>query len=165
MIQKQVNLYGAEGVPGDRASLNPVVYTWDNYLAEGEVQIASFVWASPTKEGFVTQDGADAPLGFVERWMAYPLLDKDVQTINGVEGVRASLTAPDGWPLTIARKGDFYAVATTAATVGQKVFANTADGTIATDAAGASVGGHVETNFAVQKAGAVGELIVISSWD
>lgn len=165
MIQKQVGLYGAEGVPGDRASLNPIVYTWDNYLADGEVKAASFVWASATKEGFASQGGADAPLGFVERWMAYPLLDKDIQTINGVEGVRASLTAPDGWPLTIARKGDFYAIATTAATVGQKVFANSTDGTIATDAAGASVAGHVETGFAVQTAGAAGELIVISSWD
>lgn len=165
MIQKQVNLYGAEGVPGERASLNPIVYTWDNYLADGEVQIASFAWASATKEGFASQGGIDAPLGFVERWMAYPLLDKDIQTVNGVEGVRAALTAPDGCPLTVARRGDFYAVATTAATVGQKVFANSTDGTIATDAAGAAVGGHVETNFTVQKAGAVGELIVISNWD
>lgn len=165
MIQKQINLYGAEGVPGERASLNTVIYTWDNYLADGEVKIAGFAWPSTAKEGFASQSGTGAPLGFVERWMAYPLKDSDIQTINGVAGVRATMIASDGWPLTIARKGDFFAVATTAATVGQKVFANETDGSIATDAEGATVSGHVETNFVVKTAGAAGDVIVISSWD
>lgn len=165
MIQKKIGLYGADGVPGDRASLNTIIYTWDNYLADGDVKIAGFVWLSAAKEGFASQGGTGAPLGFVERWMAYPLKDSEVHTINGVDGVRATMTAQDGWPLTIARKGDFYAVATTAAIVGQKVFANETDGTIATDAAGATIPGYVETGFVVKKAGAAGEVIVISSWD
>lgn len=165
MIQKQINLYGAEGVPGERASLNTIIYTWDNYLADGEVKIAGFAWPSATKEGFASRGGTGQPLGFVERWMAYPLRDNDVQTVNGVAGVRATMTAPDGWPLTIARKGDFFAVATTTATIGQKVYANLTNGSIATDMAGTTVSGHIETSFVVKTAGAAGDLIVISSWD
>ena len=63
----------------------------------------------------------------------------------------------------MAAKGDFWAVAKTVAVIGQKVFAVIADGTIKTGAAGAAVAGAVETDFKVVTAGAIGELIIIST--
>lgn len=153
-FQKQVNLYNAAGTPGDAATENPVVYTTYTPFADGDVSVARFVWASGDKGG-AKNTGSGKPLGFLRRVLAYPNYKvSDVGT----------LVVPEGSPLTVAKKGDFFAVATTAATVGQKVFAVLADGTVKTDAAGATVAGAIETDYRTETAGAAGELIVISAW-
>ena len=53
---------------------------------------------------------------------------------------------------------------TTAATVGQKVFASNTTGEIATGAAGATAAGFTETEFKVASIGDVGELIKITAF-
>ena len=117
-FQQQVNAYPAKGVPGDRASLNPHVYVIGNPLAEGHVTLGRFVWDG-SEIGLAKNSGTGKPLGFVERVLAYYDLDL---------GQPGGLATPDRAPLLVARKGDYYAVAVTAAIRGQKIFAVLADG-------------------------------------
>ena len=154
VFQTQINAAPAAGVPGDRATLNPAVYTVDNPLAEGPVTVGTFVW-SGTAAGQAKNSGTGAPLGFVERVQVY-------RSHSLSEG--ATLTVPAGSALTVARRGDYYAAAATAATAGQAVFAVLADGTLKTGAAGAAVDGAVETGWTVVNGGAAGETIIISTW-
>lgn len=76
----------------------------------------------------------------------------------------ATMVMPQGYMVDLKTAGDYFAVATTAATAGQKVFASTTDGTLSTGAAGATVTGAVETNFYITLGGGVGETITISTW-
>lgn len=153
-FQTQILDGQARGVQGDKAGLNPHVYTVGNVLAEGLVTVGTFVWDG-SQPGLAKNSGTGKPLGFVERVLAYYNLD-----LNSP----ATLKVPDRTNLTVARKGDYYAVALTAATRGQKVFAVLADGTLKTGAAGATISGAVETDWTVIDAGAAGELITISNW-
>lgn len=151
-FQTQINERPARGIQGDKATLNPCVYTAGNPLAKGAVKVGSFVWASG--DGYASNSGAGMPLGFVERNLAF--------YSDAASG--SALHLKDGSALTVARKGDFYAVASTAASAGQKVFATLADGSLQTKAAGASVSDAVETAWTVIDGGAPGELITISNW-
>lgn len=91
-------------------------------------------------------------MGFVKRNQFYPMYDL---TSSG------TLTVPEGSPLSVAVRGDFYAVSSTAATIGQAVFASTTDGSVSTGTAGSPEEGTVETGWIVKRGGAAGELIVI----
>lgn len=155
-FQKTVNTYPGIGIPGAYAAINPIVSTAKGYVASAACNIGGFVWADAAKEGFVkpTGTGTVRPLGFAVREITNPL---------GID-VEASNTVPVGYPVSVEVKGDFFAVTTTVATVGQKVFAVLADGTIKTGAAQATVDGAVETDFEVIQAGAAGDVIIISNW-
>lgn len=153
-FQKQINPCPAKGVPGDRAGLNPHVYTIGNPVAEGPVNVGGFVWDG-SESGQAKSSGSGAPLGFVERVLAYYDLTRDGS---------AGLTVPAGSALLVARRGDYYAVAQTASTRGQKVFAVLNGGGLKTAAAGASVSGAVETGWTVLNGGAAGDIITISNW-
>ena len=152
-LQQKVNLYPVEGVPGERASFNDVFYA-GNLWAEGNVVIGTFVWGGtdPTKQA--KNGGAWQPLGLVVRNLSYPDFDA---TSEGTQII------PNSFPLSIAKTGDFYVVALTASSFGQKVFAVLADGTLKTAAAGATVSGAVETPWTVTSgSAAIGELITVS---
>lgn len=95
-----------------------------------------------------------AVMGFVARVQMYP---------NYLLNSQGTLTVPSGSALSVAVRGDFYAISKTEATIGQKVFASTTDGSISTGAASGSVPGSVETDFTVKRGGAAGELIVIGN--
>lgn len=151
-FQTIINPFPGQGVAGDRATLNPAVYTVGNPLADGPVNTGSFVWA--TADG-AANTGTGEPLGFVERVIAHYNYD----LLSG-----ATMTIASGGTLSVARKGDYYAVSATAATTGQKVFAVLADGTLKTDTAGSTVTGAVESGWYVVKGGNAGELITISNW-
>ncbi len=153
-FQQQVNAYPAKGAPGDRAALNPHVYVIGNPLAEGHVTLGRFVWDG-SEAGLAKNSGTGKPLGFVERVLAYYDLGL---------GQPGGLATPDRAPLLVARKGDYYAVALTAAARGQKIFAVLADGSLKSGAAGAAISGAVETDWVVIEGGAAGELITISNW-
>lgn len=155
MAYKQtVNTYPGIGIPGAYAAINPIVSTAKGYVASAACNIGGFVWAVEGKEGFVKPNGTGRPLGFAVREITNPL---------GI-GVEASNTVPVGYPVSVEVKGDFFAVTTTAATVGQKVFAVFEDGTIKTDDAQANVENAVETDFEVIQAGNAGDVIIISNW-
>lgn len=151
-FQTTINHFPSSGVAGDRATLNPSVYTVGNPLADGDVAVGSFVW--PTAGG-AANAGTGKPLGFVER----VITSFNYDLLSG-----ASMTITSGGALTVARRGDYYATAATASTAGQKVFAVLADGTLKTDTAGATVAGAVETDWYVVTGGDAGDCITISNW-
>lgn len=153
-LKQTVKNYPGIGIPGAYAAINPIVSTAKGYVASAACKIGGFVWADAVKEGCVKPTGTDRPLGFAVREITNPL---------GID-VKASNTVPVGYPVSVEVKGDFFAVTTTDATVGQKVFAVLADGTIKTGDAKEKFGDAVETDFEVIQAGAANDVIIISNW-
>jgi glucose dehydrogenase len=153
-FQKQVNTGAALGIPGARASVNPVVSTAKGYIAAVDVPIGGFAFEKADGTATNVGTGLGAPVGFVVREQNYSIYDALSAAANIV---------PAGQNVSIAAKGDFYAVSATAAAVGQKIFAKTLDGSIAAGDAGATVAGHAETNYEVIVAGAAGDIIVIGN--
>ena len=154
-----VQKYPAKGKPGDKASLNPVVYTDRNYTAgDKAVTAGNFNWADPADSVAALSTGASGatPLGIVENTLSF--VNDDVRSAG-------TLAVPNGSSLSTVRRGDLYVVASTAAAEGQKVFAVLADGSIKTGTAGAAVAGAIETAWKVTEGGAAGELITISNWE
>ena len=158
-----------KGMPGDKASLNPVVYTDRNCIAGDEaVTVGNFVWRDPSDPDPADAHGAGVctalstgsagalPLGIVENTLSF--VNDDVRGAG-------TLTVPKGAALSTVRRGDLYVVASTAAAKGQKLFAVLADGSIMTGAAGAALAGTVETPWVVTGGGAAGELITVSNWE
>lgn len=163
-----IQTYPAIGVAGDKATLNPFVYTDVNPLAgDANIQVGRFVWLDPDNEPIpehgsgiwmALSTGAEGvkPMGLVERNHSYFNLDvKDGGTLTVEEGAR----------LQVVKFGDMYIHAATAATAGQKVFATLTDGSAQFGAAGATVAGAVETDFVVKRGGAADSLITVSSWE
>lgn len=156
-FQTQVQAYPSIGVPGERASGNPVVHRVPTPLADGNVLVGSFAFglaSDPTTVAQASSAGAYV-VGFVERLHSQVMYDTTAE---------ASQVILDGNSVTVAAKGDFYCKSLTTATVGQKVFASTSDGTIKTGAANATVSGYVETDFSVIVGAAIGEIVTISNW-
>lgn len=161
-FQGQVNILPAIGVPGQHMSTNPLVSTQKGYCAAATVTIGGFVWAATVAENvaendaFVKSTGTGAPLGFAVREITNPLGYNQP----------ASNTVPEGFPVSVAVKGDFAVITGTDATVGQSVFAVLADGSIKTGTAGSTVNGAIETDYKVVNingGGAVDDIIVISN--
>lgn len=155
-FQKQVETSLALGIPGAYASVNPIVSAAIGYLADGNVEIGSFVWPG-ADEGTVTNKGKSGvkPLGFVVLERTYPIMTAGVEAQNYV---------PDRMNVPVQAKGDFFAVANTVAEVGQKVFASITTGEIATDDEGETLAGYVETDYKVVTAADAGGTFVISNW-
>lgn len=159
-FQGQVNILPAIGVPGQHMSTNPLVSTQKGYCAADTVTIGGFVWAATgnNNDAFVKSKGTNgAPLGFAVREITNPLGYNE----------SAFNTVPKGFPVSVAVKGDFAVVTGTVATVGQRVFAVLADGSIKTGEAGGTVEDAVETDYKVVNingGGAIGDIIVISNW-
>lgn len=155
-FQTQLNQYPAPGVEGDFASTNPTA----SYLAgEGQlvagaqgVTVGRFAWAV---NGVVSNEGTTAPSGFVHREGQATLI-----TWLGA----STMTVQPGIPMTLMTAGDYWARTSTAATIGQKVFASTTTGQIQTGAADATIDGYVETKFVVGSVAAAGELVKIGTW-
>ena len=158
-LQKQVNLYRAAGVQGDKATPNQSIYFPKQMVAEGDVTVGTFVFygTDASKQASNTKTDATAAglVGFVERVINYA---------NYSVTSEGTLIVPNKSTLTIAMCGDYWATATTAATPRQKVFVNPTTGAISTAAAGGTVPGAVETPWAVIQGGEAGTPILISNW-
>lgn len=157
-LQKQVDLYRAQGVPGDKATPDQSVYAPVNPLAAVALPVGRFVFPvvssgtiDNTQATNVAGDASEV-LGFVERVITY--VNYDVFSDG-------TLVVPEGAGLTVAVRGDYWATSTTAATVGQKVLASTADGSISTGTPDAT---HLDTGWVVKTPGGIGEPIIISNW-
>lgn len=131
-FQSNVNQYPAPAVEGDFASDNPwaSVDAGEGQFVAGSsgVVVGRFGWAV---NGVVSNAGTGVPTGFVHR---------DLQALNFNLLSQATMTIPDGYAVTLMSAGDFWARCGSPATVGQKIFASLADGTLLADTAGASVG-------------------------
>lgn len=158
-LQKQVNLYRAAGVQGDKATPNQSIYFPKQMVAEGDVTVGTFVFygTDVSKQASNTKTDATAAdlIGFVERVINYA--NYDVTS-------KGTLIVPNKSTLTIAMCGDYWATATTATTPRQKVFVNPTTGAISTVTAGETVSGVVETPWTVIQGGEAGTPILISNW-
>lgn len=158
-FQSVINQQPAPAVEGDFASANPnaSVVAGDTALITGSagVTVGRFAWA--TAAGVVSNvQTTGAPTGFVHRQQ-----QAFITTWLG----RSSMLIPAGIGMALMSAGDFWGRSvTTAATIGQKVFASITDGTICTGAAGATIAGFVETKFVVQSVAAAGELVKFGTW-
>lgn len=162
MFQQSVNINPPIGVVGTFASIgvSHTVLAGALKLIAGTngLTVARFAWGDTvngTAQNDKPTDTTNWAVGFVER-------DTNIGVITDWQGT-ATMVVPKGLQVSIYDRGDFFVVATTAATVGQKVFANDTTGTIATGAAGATVAGHTETNFTVASAGSAGVVIKITA--
>jgi len=157
-FQTQVNQTPAPAVAGDFASANPnasVLAGPGTFVAgAGGANVGVFGWADAN--GLVTNAGSVVPTGFIHR---------DFNALIVTWLAEASMNIPEGQPVTLMSAGDFWAKTLTTATIGQKVFAVLADGTIKTGAAGATITGAIETKWFVGSAAAVNELVKITTWN
>lgn len=139
-FQRTVNLQQAAAVAGDFASANPrssVVGHEGTFVAGATgVTVARFAWA--TTAGLVSNAGTGVPTGFVHRRQAQAL----ITTYLG----ETSNLIPQGFEVTLMKDGDYWVAPLVAtAVIGQKVFANFADGTIQTAAAASTIAGFSGT--------------------
>lgn len=141
-FQNKVNLYRAPGVDGSWASINPLISTPLGYWAgENGVSVATFVWAASGEENICVNTGTGAPLGFVARDIKNPLV-----TYNEA----SSQLIPEGYEVDVMVRGDFWVTPPAGATVGQKIFANTTNGTLLAGDAGGTVTDGVETDWTIK---------------
>lgn len=160
-FQSEVKIYRGVGQVGQPASASPIVAFAGGpgaFRADKDgVMIASFVFRSAPGSKMLTNKAPseDAkPLGFIQNLAQAIINYRESQSMKIASGVEVSPKVA----------GDFWAKSSTVAVEGQKVFASLTDGSIATDAAGATVAGHVETEWTVSQGAAIGDLIIISSW-
>lgn len=134
-FQKKVELTTAIGTPGLEVNPGQAVYTAFNYVSDGTVQAGTFAFAGTvTGNGekfgvasFKTASGG-ALLGFVERNLTSALTPLE----DGSNVYSA------GIGLNIAKRGQFYAVASAAATAGQAVLCDPTTGAVTYGTAGAT---------------------------
>lgn len=157
-FQSTVNRQPAPAVEGDFASANPraSALAGDSQYVAGTGGALVGRFAGLDANGAITNvNYTGAPLGFIHR--------ENQASITQWLG-QASMQVQPGMPITVMVAGDFWArAAGSAAAVGQKVFAATADGSIQCAAAGTNIAGYVETAFVVRSACAQGELFKMST--
>jgi hypothetical protein len=143
-FQQTVQLQQAAAVAGDFASANPraSVVSHEGALVAGAlgVTVARFAWA--TLAGLVSNTLVGAttnkPTGFVHRQQGAALITQYLGEVSNL--------VPTGFEVTLMATGDYWvAPLVNQAVIGQKVFANTGDGTIQAAAAGATIAGFSGT--------------------
>jgi hypothetical protein len=152
-FQTEVRLQPEVGVPGSRASMNPISVI--SRLAQTTVNVARFVWPGTDTDNQVQNTGTGKPIGLAIR-------DQVGIIPNYLQ--EYSMAVPAGFPVQVAEQGEWFATSANVSTLGQKVFATLADGTLQFGAAGATISGAVETPFVVTRGGAAGAVIKISTW-
>ncbi|MFW5410779.1 structural cement protein Gp24 [Pectobacterium brasiliense] len=160
-FQQTVGIYRGVGQVGHPASSSPIIAAAGGpgafKAAPAGVSIATFVFRDATDPKVVANVApteTSKPVGFIQNL---------AQAIIGY-GQSASMLIRGGVEISPKVGGDFWVKSSTVATVGQKVFASVTDGSIATGAEGATVAGHVETDWYVSQGAAIGDLAIISSW-
>lgn len=153
-LQTNVNTELAVGVAGDLVNVTDKMYTAVNPIAETNVTAGCFV-CQGTDKLKQCKLGGTVPMGIAQRVYQYN---------NESLAAGASMTIPSGSGVSVIVKGYVYVAATAAATVGQKVFAVLADGSIKSGSTGATISGAVETDWVVMTpASAAGDIIVIGN--
>lgn len=154
-MQKKVNLYPVVGLEGQEVAVGTAIYTPQNFISDGTVAAGGFAFIGTTTDSgeafpIASATGTGTVIGYVERNMIGSL----------TVGEDGTLIYPKGVGLTIARRGDYYHVATGEATVGQAVLCDPATGAVTYGTAGATN----DTGWVVMTAAtAKGDVIVISN--
>lgn len=158
----QTNKYLALGKPGTKASANPVYYVpGQNVAGENGVKAGTFAWATAGTEDSeiynpktYSNTGTGKPVGLVEALTLQDYIDD----INS----DATMLIPAGHGVNIAQSGDYFAVVSATATLGQSVYANLTNGTVGTASAGKTWSGYVETEWKVSQGTDGAGVIIIS---
>ncbi len=148
--------YPGIAFPGQHAAFAQQAYTPENYLSDGTVKPGCFAFAvetddtdsDPAKVAFLyaSLTGEGTPVGLVERtFTGLPEGDGDVYG--------------KGDELTIAIRGDFYIEAAADAEIGQAVLCDPSTGEVTFGTAGDTN----DTGWTVSKAGAAGDMIIVSN--
>lgn len=161
-FQKTINLAPPIAVEGNFASTgvyHSVLAGSQQLVADtAGVTMGRFAWANMVTGKATNVKPADTTnyvQGFVRRG------DNTALIVAWL--AEASMLVQAGYGVTMYDRGDFFVKTTTAATIGQKVFASNTTGEIATGAAGATVTGFTETNFTVASIGGIGATIKITA--
>lgn len=150
--QQEVGKYNKAAIAGDRANQQEVIYTPINLVTPADlgtavaVKVGNFAWRKGADQAVGA--GAGAPVGFVERVQNYQYYDIDSE---------GTLVVPDGTPVEIAVKGDFFVKADASVSAGDTVYANNTTG-----AATFSSSGATDTGFKAFTAGASGDMVIIT---
>lgn len=157
-FQSSVRPYSGVGQEGQPASNSPIIAAAGGpgafQAGNNGLYMCRFAWRDATDQKKLNNTGTGKPVGYV--------YNNANATIDFLQS--NSLLITKGREASPIVGGDFWAKAATIATVGQKVFAVLADGTLKTDDAGATVAGAVETDWYVASPAAVGDVFVISTW-
>ncbi|MBJ9257294.1 hypothetical protein I5495_08110 [Citrobacter amalonaticus] len=157
-FQTSVKVYSGVGQEGQPASNTPIIAAAGGPGAftagDNGLKMCRFAWRDGTDPKKLNNTGTGKPVGYV--------MNNANATIDYLQS--NSLTIVKGREASPIVGGDFWAKSLTVATVGQKVFAVLADGTLKTGAAGATVTGAIETDWYVASPAAIGDLLVISTW-
>lgn len=133
-----VHLQPEVGVPGTRASLNPISVI--SRIAQSAVTVARFVWPGTDADNQVTNSGNGKPLGFAIT---------DQVGIITTYLAESSMQVPAGFAVQAAEQGEWFASSANVATLGQKVYANYGDGSLSFAASGApSTNANITANTA-----------------
>lgn len=157
-FQTEVKIYSGVGQEGQCASNSPIIHAagGPNAFISGDngLNMCRFAWRNATNPLKLDNKGAGKPVGYI--------YNNANATIGYLES--ASLTIPKGREASAVVGGDFWARSTVPVTIGQKVFANTTDGSILVGDVGATVDGAVETDWYVATNATAGDLFIISTW-
>lgn len=151
-FQKTVNLTPAPAVAGDFASANPratvLAGTGGLVAGNGGVTVAKFAWVGADGNTVLSRGtAAKAPSGFVHR---------EQQGLIVTYLGESTMNVPIGFPVTLHNQGDFWAVnaGPAALAVGDAIYANYADGSVAQAAATSASGtGSIGATFTATGSG------------
>ncbi|MFP1728020.1 hypothetical protein ACLEEB_14400 [Lonsdalea quercina] len=157
-FQKSVSVYSGVGQSGQPASNSPIIAAAGGpgafQAGENGLIMSRFAWRNATNPQRLDNTGTGKPVGFI------------YNNANATIGFQqsGSMAIPAGREASPVVGGDFWATATTPATVGQKVFALLASGLLATGDADETIEGAIETDWYVASPAAAGDLLIISTW-
>lgn len=161
-FQSTVNRVNTYGIQGDTANGQVPHYTptTPRVGASQTVYAGDFVWVKDANGvSSCYKAGTGKPTGIVQR-----VLDAPNYTITS-EG---TMQIPAGRVAQVVVLGDMFVKTTDSATVGNKIFVNNTTGAITNGAAGASVSGATETDWAIvslanNAASATGSVVIVSN--
>lgn len=156
-LQSVVELTSAIAVEGDVATTQPAIYVDFPQvpLAEGNLVKVGHGVFQGTDPATQVKGAGSVFVGLVARNLSYP--------INAIDA-ESTMAIADKLPVSVMVKGAIWVRPATAATIGQKLFVSTTDGTCKTGTAGGSVSGCVETPFVVKSAASANELALVANY-
>ena len=130
-FQTSVNYQPSPGVAGAFCSANPrasVVAGAGAFVAGANgANVGLFAWTDAATNTIVSNSGQGLPRGFIAN---------ELQAMITNWMGESSMNIPAGRPVTLFNEGDFWMSTSTAASIGQKIFASFIDGSIRTGAPG-----------------------------
>ncbi|MBO7732860.1 MAG: hypothetical protein J6S67_09915 [Methanobrevibacter sp.] len=161
-FQSTVNRVNTFGVQGDLANAQVPHYTptTPRVATGATVNCGDFVWVKDANGvSTCSKAGEGKPTGIVQRVLDVP---------NYTMTAEGTLQIPAGRKASVVVWGDMFIKTTDTATVGNKIYVNNTTGAITNAAAGQSIGGATETDFAIvslanNATAASGSIVIVSN--